>query len=211
MTTATRKVRVLRGFDAIDTDISRIRTRSYRDLVVDPEVVQSATDDGYRVGYQAGFDAALEDAAAAIDSREQQRANSLNAVLETLSIAAMRIEADHHEIVEEMQRQVIALAVEIAETLVGHEIAVATNAGLDALTRALQLAPTAQVVTAQLHPDDFATLAASHEWERFAAQGVSILANATLQRGDCIVDADATRIDARIAPALERVRETIAL
>ena len=211
MTTATRKVRVLRGFDAIDTDISRIRTRSYRDLVVDPEVVQLATDDGYRVGYQAGFDAALEDAAAAIDSRELQRGNALNEVLETLSIAAMRIEEEHHEIVEEMQRQVIALAVEIAETLVGHEIAVATNVGLDALTRALQLAPTAKVVRAQLHPDDFATLTASHEWERFADQGVSVLENPNLQRGDCIVDADATRIDARLAPALARVRETIAL
>ena len=210
MTTATRKVRVLRGFDAVDADISSIRTRSYRDLVVDPEVVQSATDDGYRIGYQAGFDAALQDAAEAIDSRERQRSQSLVAVLDELGSVAMSIEQSHGHIIEEIQRQTIALAVDIAETLVGHEIAAAANPGLDALTRALQLAPTAKVLSAQLHPDDFATLSLSPDWERFDLQGLSIIENPSLQRGDCIVDADATRIDARIAPALQRVRETIA-
>jgi flagellar assembly protein FliH len=210
MTTATRKVRVLRGFDADDVDVSRIRTRTYRDLVVDPEVVQTATDDGYRIGYQAGFDAALADAAAAIDSREQQRASNLAAVIQELAEAAERIEEHHSAIVAEMETQIVALAIDIAETLVGHDIATSTNPGLDALVRALHLAPTTNAVSAQLHPDDYATLTASADWERFADQGLTIIENAQLQRGDCIVDAEATRIDARLAPALARVREVIA-
>ena len=67
---------MLRGVEPQAADLGTVRAQSARHLVVDPELVQGATDDGYRVGYQAGFDAGLLDAATAIDVRERQNFSS---------------------------------------------------------------------------------------------------------------------------------------
>ncbi len=209
MTTAVRRVQVLRGFEARDADIGVVRSQGARHLVVDPELLQGATDDGYRVGYQAGFDSALEDAAAAIESRERRRSEELASVLDQLANTASFIESDHADIIAAMQHQVIALAIDIAETLIGHELATGSDVGRAALDRALQLAPKSGPVTAQLHADDYATLENSGEINGYADRGITITVGTELSPGDCIVDVEATRIDARIAPALQRVREVL--
>ncbi len=209
MATASPRVRVLRGFEAADADLGTVRTQGARHLVVDPELVQGAIDDGYRVGYQAGFDAALLDAAAAIDARERQRAADVAAVMERLTAAATSIESEHAEVVAIIEHQTIALAIDIAETLTGHAVATATEPGRAALERALQLAPHGPPVTAYLHPDDCETLGNIAAIDTFVDRGITIVASPDLDRGDCIIDIDATRIDARIQPALDRVREVI--
>ena len=94
--------------------------------------------------------------------------------------------------------------------LVGHSIAHNTESGRAALRRALQLSPPGCPVTARLHPDDCATLGSVADLDEYANRSVNIIEDPALQRGDCVVDADATRIDARIAPALDRLREVIA-
>lgn len=66
-TTSGPRVRVLRGLQPSVADLATVRARVARDLVVDPSLIEEATEAGYRAGYEAGFTAGLNDAAAAID------------------------------------------------------------------------------------------------------------------------------------------------
>ena len=206
MNTAAPRVRVLRGVDPQAADLGAIRANRARQLVVDPALVQSATDDGYRAGYQAGFDAGLLDASDAIEARERSRATDLASTLDNLDSAVAHLRDDHDEIVMSIERRVMAVAVEVAEIIVGHELAITDRPGIEALQRALQFAPQGASATARLHADDIATL--GNHRDAFG-QDLSIVADASLRRGDCIVDIDSMRIDARIAEALQRVREAI--
>jgi flagellar assembly protein FliH len=207
------KVNVLRGVAATTADLGTVRARIARDLVIDPELVRDATDEGYRSGYNAGFTAGLEDAAAAIDAREQQRRAEVHAAVERLAAETHALDARHTAVIADIEDRIIDVAFEIATVLVGHEIAVATAPGRDAILRCLQLAPIDGTVVARLHPDDVDTASPnSSDAGNDSTYGrtLSIVADATLARGDAIVDIGPTRIDGRIAPALERVREVLA-
>src|SRR5205823_2420225 len=134
-----------------------VRAPIARDLVVDPALVRDATDTGYRAGYDAGFSAGLEDAAAAIDSRERSRAEQLRGVLDTLRAAANTLGTEHRSIIADIEARVVDIAVAVATELVGHDVAHSTERGKEALARALHFAPEAAPVVARLHPDDIAT------------------------------------------------------
>lgn len=207
-TTNTPRVRVLRGVEPQPAELSAVRARAARHLVVDPDLVRAATDDGYRAGYQAGFTAGLEDAAAAIDARERSRGEQLACVLEGLAAAADAIGREHAAVIADVEARIAELAVDIAGELVGRELAAAGTRGRDALARALRLAPDTAPVTARLHPDDVAT-AGAHLDDLASGRSLTVVADPSLEPGDCVVDVGATRIDARVAPALERVRAVL--
>ncbi len=202
------KVTVLRGIDASAADLGTVRARIARDLVIDPELVRDATDEGYRTGYNAGFTAGLEDAAAAIDAREQQRQAELRSVVQHLASAVDGLDARHREVISEIEQRIVAVACDIAEALVGHELALAQAPGRDAITRCLQLAPADGTVIAHLHPDDVATAAVDDPVVTYG-RAVRIVADASLTRGDAVVDVGPTRIDGRVGPAITRIREVL--
>ena len=205
MNGATRRVRVMRGVTTDTADLGTVRSQSVRHLVVDPHLVQSATDDGYRAGYQAGFDAGLADAAEAIDIRERKRAGALQTTIATLAQATDDLAGDHANIIDGIESQVVALAIEIARIIVGRELTTTSEPGIDALQRALQLAPDGVPAVAHLHPDDAATLGAQFIDDQ--VRELSIVIDESLVPGDCIVDINAMRIDARIGGAFERLVE----
>jgi flagellar assembly protein FliH len=203
------KVTVLRGVEATTADLATVRARIARDLVIDPELVRDATDEGYRTGYNAGFTAGLEDAATAIDAREQQRRGELRSVVERLAIAIDELDGRHRDVITDIESRAVAVACEIAEAIVGHELAASEHPGRDAIVRCLQLAPADGTVIAHLHPDDVAT-AAFEDTAAVYGRAIRIVADATLTPGDAVVDVGPTRIDGRVAPALARIREVLA-
>lgn len=206
MSTAAPRVRVLRGVEPQAADLGAIRTHRARQLVVDPALVQAATDDGYRAGYQAGFDAGLADAAEAINAREASRASDLNATLQRLEQATALIREDHDEIILSVEHHVMRIAAELAAIIVGRELSTTEHPGLEALQRALQFAPRGAAATAYLHPDDMLTLG---DYRTAFDRDLEVVEDPTLQRGDCVLDIDAMRIDSRIADALQRVRDAV--
>lgn len=201
------KVRVLRGVSVQAADLNTVRSASARTLVVDPELVRAATDDGYEAGYQEGFDAGLQDSASAIDARERQRSSAVADVIERLALASDRIAQEHDLVLADIETRIVDLACALAETIVGHELSISTNPGRDGLVRALQFAPETGHVHARLHPDDAALLGDVDGI--LGRRSLTITPDASLMAGDCIVDIDSTRIDARIAPALARIQEVL--
>jgi flagellar assembly protein FliH len=104
----------------------------------------------------------------------------------------------------ELDERVIGFALEVAEQLIGHELAAATEPGRDALARAIAVAPDRGALVARLNPADVAGLESVEDLA--PGREVAIVADASVQPGGCVLDVGACRIDAQLGPALDRVR-----
>ena len=153
--------RVLRDWD-IDladspvkrADLGTVSARSARGIVVSPELVEAARQEGYAAGfeegYAAGYTHGIDDA-----RRHVELLGQLVAQLGREADAFAARETTAREAIED---QVVATAMQIAEVLVGHQLEQPDGRGRDAIARALALAPVHGDVTARLHPADIAVL-----------------------------------------------------
>lgn len=174
--------------------------RSVASGPLSPDVIAAArraADDGYAEGLQRGYQ----------DGRNDARAD--------LSFALTAL----HEAIEDLHRrdaagiatladETVSLALAIAESVIGRELATATDPGRDALVRALAMAPDRGPAVARFHPDDAERLG-----DVAAISGgrpIELIADAAVERGGCIVDVGPARIDGQLGAALERVRAELA-
>jgi flagellar assembly protein FliH len=161
---------------------------------------------------------AAENAAAARDSAYSQAFEALFDAAEELEGLAVQSAAD-------IEEQIVAAAWSIAEAIVGQVLADDETRSRAAVTRALSLAPADEDVTVAVSPADFRVLAAERGDAVDSAatatdmtpirrsrglRTVSILADDTLAPGDAVATCGATTIDARIAGAIERVKQVLA-
>lgn len=166
-------------------------------------------DEGYRDGYQNGQDAAARyvDAAVADHRSASERFARASAVLEA---AADELRRRDGVGIADLEREAIELAVELAVEIVGRELAVTDEPVLDALQRAARLVPDRGEPTLRVHPDD-----ASAVRDLVAAEPVTwtasarVVADGSIERGGCVVDVGACRIDAQIGTAIERLRAAL--
>jgi len=188
-------------------DLGTVRSPAARDLVVDKRLVDDALADGFRAGYEAGFQTGLDEAARAAVDRERARSMQLQTVVAQLSAVADELRHREGTAIAQVEDQVAKAALQIAEVLVGHELAHAPAAGRDAIARALQLAPHDGFVTAYLHPDDAETLG---DLESVVpGRTLAVVRDPSLTPGDCVVEVAGCRIDARIEAALARIRDLL--
>ena len=106
-----------------------------------------------------------------------------------------------------MATEAVDLALQIAEAVLGRELAVASDPGADAIARCLEIAPSTGDLVARLHPDDATRLG---EVLGLADRQLTVVADPSLQPGDAVVTINDSMIDARLAEALRRVGEVLA-
>jgi flagellar assembly protein FliH len=202
--------RVLRDWD-VDlvanpvrrADLGTVSARSARGIVVSPELIESAREEGYTAGFEegygAGYTSGIEDA--------RRHVELLGQLVERLGREADDLAVRETTARAQLEDQVVGVAVQIAEVIVGHQLAQPDGRGRDAIARALALAPAHGEVTARLHPADIAVIGDAGT----IAPGrmLAIVADPSLTPGDCVVDVASCRIDARISAALERAREVL--
>lgn len=179
---------------------------------------EEARTAGWQAGYEAGSAAALRSAEQALAVEQQARHEreladrrrwheQVAASLATLAAAAAALQEREALEVDEIERQATALAVDLAEALVGHHLRVGDCTARDAIARALRLAPDDAVATVRLHPDDAAALAG--EAAPAAGRPLTVVADSTVEPGGCVVDCGDRRIDAQTGPALRRLHEAL--
>ena len=171
-------------------------------------------EDGLRTGLEEGRERArreLEAELAAVADREEQerqvRAARLAATLATLAQAATAYTERELPVVEELHRTGAAMAVEIAEVLVGHHLEVAGCPARDAVERALAHTPSGAAAVVRLHPEDADALAEAGPVG--AGRAVTLVADPSVERGGCVVESGERYIDTQIGPALRRVRAVL--
>ena len=197
--------RVLRGPEvhATTADLGTVSARPARALVVSNELVEGARREGYEAGYEAAFEQGYRDGI----EQARQHVELLAGLVQRLGQASDELLARETTARHQLEDEVVRTAFAIAEALVGHEIAQPDQRGREAIARALELAPETGLVVARVSPADYAVMGDAPTIA--SGRGLELVADESVAPGDCIVDVGACRVDARIGPALERVREVL--
>ena len=200
--------RVLRDVAVVTpANLSQVSARVARTLVVDPALIESALRDGHRSGYDDGYSSGYADGLAEARARTEDLAERLIGLVPQLGAAAADLYEREATARVDLEDQVVNVAFEIAQVLVGHELAHTEQAGRGAIARALAFAPEQGHVVARLHPDDLAALG---DPDGLApGRSLVVVADPGLRPGDCVVDVNGCHIDARLDPALERIRAVL--
>jgi flagellar assembly protein FliH len=192
----------LRLGDVYAEELARLRAR--------------AREEGYAAGFAEGAVAAeavvaraAAEAAARLAEVQTRWERRLVSATAALGDAVRRLEEATVPVAEEVRDTVLAAVATLVEDVLGRELALAVSPGLDALRRALTLCPEDAPVVVRLHPDDLAEVPA----DALAAlpASVTVVGDLRVERAGAVAESGATRIDAQIGPALERVQAVLAL
>jgi flagellar assembly protein FliH len=162
---------------------------------------------GYAAGYSEGLRRATLENLEAEAVREQRARESIAAThartakaLASLNIAVDELNRRAAPSVAEADSVLIEAALELAEAIIGREVAEGHNPAADALRRALADVPAEQRVTVRLNPEDAATVSGS------VPDTVRIVADSAIASGDAMTELPHGWFDARIGAALDRAR-----
>ena len=153
-------------------------------------IMQQARDDGYQAGYQEGQAKARDEAA-----RLGRAAGKLDAALKSLD--------------SEVADELLALSLEIARLVVRSEIAAHPESLLAVIQEALGQVPH-QHAAIYLNPED-ASLVRSYLGDQLSHAGHRIHEDPKLARGDCVLDAGGSHVDATLATRWRRVLEGLGI
>lgn len=147
-------------------------------------IYSQAREEGYRVGFNEGQQAALAEA------------QKFSALVQKLDEAIVGMEG---EVAEEL----LALGLEIARQVVRETVRLQPEAILAVVKEALLQLPH-QHAMVFLHPDD-AALVRIHLGDQLAHAGHRIQDDPALARGDCLIEAGNTRVDATVESRWQRI------
>ncbi|GAA2856252.1 FliH/SctL family protein [Paenarthrobacter ilicis] len=170
---------------------------------------------GHAAGYSAGLQAAAAEQLQLQQRLQQEHEEMLDAgrsalarAVQLLQAAASAAQQRQEVAVADVQDVLAVSAIELAEAILGYELAQGENTARAALKRALGTQGTGvgRVTTVRLHPRDLAALAAAGVVD---VAGVELTADDTLAPGDAVGEYLNGWIDARIGAALERAKQAL--
>jgi flagellar assembly protein FliH len=170
--------------------------------------VQGAVDAGYHDGYSAGH--ALGRAEGERSGFQQAHAEKLAALTSTsqaLVAAIDQLRVRDALVLAEITDEVAQLALSVVEEVLGRELELAEHPVVDAIRRALALAPDRGTVIVRAHPDDAVMLGQIDAL--MPGRAAEVVADPAIELGGCVVEVGACTIDAQIGPAIERVRSVL--
>lgn len=182
-----------------------------------PSEHQQALDARARAsGHAAGYAAGLREAEAGLARRvaelETEHESALrhararlDRAVEVLAAAAAALDERMLPVLAEANQTLAENAMDLAEAILGVELANPARSSVAAMTRALSGADAALVGTVRLNPMDLAVL----DEETTSSAGVVLAPDPTLARGDAIADLPVGYLDARISTATARARAAI--
>jgi len=159
---------------------------------------QQARDEGFRKGKEEGHQAGLKEGQAKALAEAQRFAK-----------AAAKLEKALGELDGQVADELLALAVELAREVVRQEIAARPESLLAVVREALAQLPH-QHAAIYLHPED-ASLLRSYLGDQLAHAGHRIHEDFKLARGDCVLEAGGTQVDATVAMRWRRVLENLGI
>jgi len=158
------------------------------------QLYQQARDEGHLKGKEEGYQAGFKEGQAKALA-EAQRLNQ----------AATKLEKSLGELDFLVADELLALAVELAREVIREEITARPETLLTVVREALAQLPH-QHAAIYLHPDD-AALLRSYMGDQLAHSGHRIHEDFKLARGDCMLEAGGSQIDATVGMRWRRVLE----
>lgn len=184
----------------------------------EPEVREDGYVHGHAAGYTAGLRAAdaerlrclaeLENEFAA--RREQQQAEAA-CLAKLLQSAAAALTARTVPTIAAAEEALVVAAVELAEAILGYELADRSKAACAALDRALSGSKGLDVVTIRMNPEDISILGGLDVQGAGSGTAVELTADPAIKPGDAVAELPHGFLDAKIGSALARVKEALAV
>jgi flagellar assembly protein FliH len=141
------------------------------------------------------------------DALRADAAMALASALATLEAATTRVSELAGLVLAESDASLAEAAIELAESILGRELADGESSARAAMTRAFSTVEPDVVIDVRVSAVDLAVLSA-HNIESSA---VRLIGDPTLAQGDAVVSVADGRVDARISSALDRARTEIGL
>lgn len=178
-----------------------------------PAVEQAGYTEGHAAGYAAGVRAAAKEQRRWRDRMAAEQAASLAAGQQDLdravrALAVARTDFAHRNVqaLQDAEEVLARTALELAEAILGYELAEGTRTARAALARALTGNDAATMLAIRLHPADIDVL--SREGQELPA-GLPLIADPSLGRGDAKVEYQHGWFDASLRGALDRARAAL--
>jgi flagellar assembly protein FliH len=162
------------------------------------QIHQQAHEEGFKRGQAEGWQAGFGEGQAKALAEAQR-----------LAAAAGRLEAALARLEETVADELLSLAVELAREVVRQEIAARPETLLAVVREALSQLPH-QHVAIYLNPED-ASLLRSYLGDQLAHAGHRIHEDFKLARGDCVLEAGGSQLDATVAMRWRRVLDSLGL
>lgn len=115
-----------------------------------------------------------------------------------------RVEAELEQLRSEQQEATTRLAFALAEKLAGAELEARPSLVARIVEASLARLPRASRVVVRLHPDDVALVPLTQPFHE-------VLADDSLARGDCIIESNVGRVDARMRTRIESLRSALGI
>jgi flagellar assembly protein FliH len=178
-----------------------------------PATEQAGYTEGHAAGYAAGVRAAAKEQRRWRDRMAAEQAASLAAGQQDLdravrALAVARTDFAHRNVqaLQDAEEVLARTALELAEAILGYELAEGTRTARAALARALSGSDAATVLAIRLHPADIDVL--TREGQELPA-GLPLIGDPSLGRGDAKVEYQQGWFDAGLRTALERARAAL--
>lgn len=172
------------------------------------EAEEQARAAGWEYGRREGHEAARREAAQQLEADQQRHKQEWARALNGLRVSAADLDARQAPVLAEVESEVARMAVEIAEVLLGRHLELGGWQALDAVRRALALAPRQCAVVVRLHPTSAQGL--TDLSAEMLGGSVTVVPDSSIEIGGCVVEAGSRTIDAQLGPALQRLREVLA-
>lgn len=170
---------------------------------------------GHAAGYAKGLRAAtaiaeerLQLLEAAHEQRAAQREARLDQAHDALVVAIAAVQRTTLPVITDSDGALLSAAIELAEAVIGRELADAQDGAAAALRRVLaELSSETELagITVRMHPADAELLANDSR----LSPKLTIVADTTLQAGDALAEFADGVIDARIGTALQRAKHAL--
>ncbi|WP_345762616.1 FliH/SctL family protein [Diaminobutyricibacter sp. McL0608] len=176
------------------------------------EAEEQARARGYAAGYAQGareaerelaerrkqLDAEFAVAAEQAEALLQRRLGAVELMLHTL-------DARLEPVVESAQQSLAVAALDLAEAVVGVELGDAESSAKAVVTRVLSSVDANETTVVRVNPGELPLLAALFG----GTEAISLVADASLDRGDAIAELPSGFVDARIRSSLDRARSAL--
>lgn len=180
--------------------------RSHRPVAFAPALTEDERQAALAAGFDEGLRAGIEEGRAEARAAAAKETEELRSAISALKRTADMLAGARAEATRVAVDQVMALAVQLAEAVIGRHLHDSAAPGLDAVRRALSAAPSERPAVARLAPADMEQLRRLQlDGQTAELTGVELVADASLSPGDCIVETGESLVDARLAPAVARL------
>ena len=126
----------------------------------------------------------------------------------SLNAAALQLRLMDQETLADLEQQVVALALALAQEILGREVRAFDDVAISSAMKAMSLTPDRGPCVLRVHPHDRAAVV-GYVSAADQRQDVEVVADPGVERGGCLAVAGPLLVDAQITSAIARIAEAL--